>query len=120
MTDKIQKQMAVASLRVNIKSLSAESIIIKKEFRRHKTISVRNSLYLHRVKDVRSESRITQLTLAALKGIPYYAIERNAKSEPNWKKIIAKIDRHSQNHQLKTQVGDWCLEGKRYFQQLKS
>jgi hypothetical protein len=120
MLDKIAKQMAVASLRVNIKSLSAESIIIKKEFRRHKTESVRNSLYLHRVKDVRTESRITQLTLAAIKGIPYSSVERNAKHEPIWKKIIAKIDRHSQNHQLKAKVGEWCLEGKRYFQQLKS
>lgn len=119
MIDKITKQMVVASLRVNIKSLSAESGIIKREFRRHKTESVRNSLYLHRVNNVRTESRITQLTLAAIRGIPYEQVERNAKHEPNWKKIIGKIDRHSQSHQLKTQVGDWCLEGKRYYQKLK-
>lgn len=111
--------MVVASLRVNIKSLSAESQIIKKEFRRHKTESVRNSLYLHRVNNVRQESRITQLTLAAIKGIPYQQVERNAKAEPIWKKIIAKIDRHSQSHELKTQVGEWCLAAKQYYEKLK-
>ncbi len=109
----------IATLRVNIKSLAAESQIIKKAERKYKNEDIRNSLHLHRVKDVRKESRITQLTLAAVKQIPYNRVERRARIEPNWKRIIAKVDRHSQDYDLKQQVGRWCAEAQEYFKNLE-
>jgi hypothetical protein len=109
------KSQVIATLRVNIKSLSAESQIIKKAEGKYKNEEIRNHLHLHRVKDVRRESRIAQLTLAAVKGIPYSRVEVKAKTEPLWKKIIAKIDRHSDDYELKKQVGVWCMEAKNYF-----
>jgi hypothetical protein len=106
----------IATLRVNIKSLAAESSIIKKECRKHQDEEIRNTLYLHRVKDVRKESRITQLTLAAVKGIPYKVVERNAKTEPDWKKVMAKVDRHAKfNSELKQRVSAWCTEASQNF-----
>lgn len=108
----------IATLRVNIKNLADESRNIRKEFRKHTDESIRNSLHLHRVIDVRKEARICQLALAAVKGVPYEVLERNAKSEPDWKKIIAKVDRHSatnDNYEIKQQVGVWCMNAKNYI-----
>ena len=105
----------IATLKINIKSLAAESQIIKKAERKYKNEEIRNNLHLHRVKDVRKEARITQLTLAAVKGTSYEKVERSAKTEPDWKKIIGKIDRHSKNYELKQQVGKWCMEAKDYW-----
>jgi hypothetical protein len=109
----------IATLRVNIKSLAAESQIIKKAERRYKNEEIKASLRNHRCKEVRRESRITQLTMAAIKGRPYRQVERTAKTEPDWKKIIGKIDRHSKDYELKQQVGLWCAEAKEYFKSLE-
>lgn len=108
----------IATLRINIKNLADESRNIKKEFRKHTDEAIKNALHLHRVIDVRKEARICQLALAAVKGVPYQALERNAKSEPDWKKIIAKVDRHSatnDNYEIKQQVGTWCMHAKNYI-----
>lgn len=112
----------IATLRINIKNLADESRNIKKEFRKHTDENIRNSLHLHRTIDVRKEARICQLALAAVKGVPYQALERNAKSEPDWKKIIAKVDRHSatnDNYEIKQQVGTWCMHAKDYINENK-
>lgn len=111
---------AISTLRINIKSLAAESSIIKHAFRKYKNEEIRNSLHLHRIINVRKESRITQLTLAAVKGTPYENVERNADVEPNWKKIIAKIDRHSSSYELKSKVGIWIMQAQEYWRNSRS
>jgi hypothetical protein len=108
----------IANLRINIKNLADESRNIKKEFRKHTDESIRNSLHLHRVIDVRKEARITQLALAAVRGVPYSILERNARIEPDWKKVLAKVDRHSatnDNYDIKQQVGTWLMDAKNYI-----
>lgn len=112
------KNQVIATLKVNIKSLAAESQIIKKAECKYKNEEIRSSLHNHRCREVRRESRITQLTLAAVTGTPYRTVERTSKTEPDWKRIIRKIDRHSDDYDLKQQVGTWCMEAKNYFNKL--
>lgn len=83
-------------LKVKAKSLDAESKIIRRE--EHKLIKsarwarkfkdsyetniIRNtyeSIYLHRICDVRKEARATHLARAYLKGMPYSKVEANRK-----------------------------------------
>ena len=60
---------------VNIKSLSSESKFIRKEERKHTTDWKRDSLRLHRIMDVRKESRITNLAYAFALGKEYKQVE---------------------------------------------
>lgn len=65
-------------LKVKIKSLSAESKIIRLEEKRARSTTLREGLYLHRVKDVRNESRAAQLAYAYLRGVPLKVVEPKA------------------------------------------
>lgn len=108
----------IATLRVNIKNLADESRNIRKEFRKHTDESIRNSLHLHRTIDVRKEARICQLALAAVKGVPYSRVEKWTRIEPDWKKVLAKVDRHSatnDNYEIKQQVGTWIMDARNYI-----
>lgn len=107
--------MITATLRVNIKSLAAESIIIRKEIRKYKDQPTKNSLHEHRVLGLRKEARHAQLCYAAVRGIPYSKIERNAKTEPNWKRIFDKLTRHTKDESLIEKVCDWCEEAKKQW-----
>jgi hypothetical protein len=68
--------MSTRFLKVKIKSLAEESRIIRKEELRSKG-TLRNQLRLHRVNDVRSESRATLITYNFLRGISYKRTEPN-------------------------------------------
>jgi hypothetical protein len=69
--------MSIRFLKVKIKSLAAESRIIRQEELRSKG-SLRNSLRLHRVNDVRHETRATLIAYNFLRGIAYPRTEPNA------------------------------------------
>ena len=62
-------------LKVKIKSLAAESRIIRHEEKKAYDNDNREGLYLHRVKDVRRESRASQLAYAFLRGVPFLVVE---------------------------------------------
>lgn len=62
-------------LKVKIKSLAAESQIIRFEEKRHYAEAQRNGLHAHRVVDVRMESRAAQLAYAYLRGKPITSCE---------------------------------------------
>lgn len=78
-------------LKVKAKSLAAESVIIKQEEKRlSKLIKQypdlqdswsRHALYLHRVIDVRKESRATHLARAFMNRKPYKSVEPTRKDE---------------------------------------
>lgn len=108
-------QEIIATLRVNIKSLAAEAVIIRKQTHSTKNVAIKNSLYLHRVGPLRTEARHAQLALAAIRGKDYKLIEKNAQSQPNWKKIYQKIERHTKNEQILTRVKKWCEDSKASF-----
>lgn len=68
-----------AYLKVKIKSLAAESRIIRHEEKRAYDNDQREGLYLHRVKDVRHESRASQLAYAYLRGVPFSVVEPSSR-----------------------------------------
>lgn len=71
-------------LKVKIKSLAEEARIIRKEELRARGYDeLREQLYLHRIHDVRDESRATQLAYAYLRGREYGACE-HAVGESFW------------------------------------
>lgn len=113
---KEQKLKAISTLRINIKSLAAESTFIRKEIKRSRNEFVKGCLNSHRTDHVRSESRHTQLSLGAIKGVPYEIIERDAKNEPNWERIKNKVNRHIYLYgPPKKKFEKWLEEAKQYF-----
>lgn len=105
----------ISTIKVNIKSLAAEAVIIRKQEKTTRNIPVRNSLHEHRVGKLRKEARHTQLALAALRNKSYSQIEKNAKTEPDWKKIIQKIKNHTNDEAVLAAVKSWCETAKSYW-----
>ena len=84
-----------AYLRVKLLSLAAESKIIRKEMRKYAgPTEVYQGLHLHRVHDVREESRATHIAMGFLKGLQYKQIENKCYQEPNWKRIKTLISKY--------------------------
>lgn len=86
-----EKVLAIHKLRVNIKSLTAEAKIIRKEELRS-GLEYRYFLHLHRIGRLREEARITHLALAYVRDIPYSKVEKTNKLI-NVTKLIDKINR---------------------------
>jgi hypothetical protein len=74
-------------LKVKIKSLAAEAVIIRKEERRHRG-DTKTSLHTHRIIDVRREARAALLAYGFLRGRAYVAMERPTPRErPAWQRV---------------------------------
>lgn len=76
-------------LKVKIKSLAAESKIIRKEEKLHPLF--REELYLHRKFVVAREARATLLAYSFLRGIPYKKVESNCDSPPDWSRVKTMV-----------------------------
>ena len=90
-TDGVSNKSAVIidrreMLRVKVKSLAAESRIIRQE-EKHSRGLLRDELHLHRVGIVRSESRSACLALGFIKGRTYEQMEKDPGTKPNWAKV---------------------------------
>lgn len=83
------KELIVAKLRVNVKSLAEEARIIRKEFNRTKL----QALDSHRRCRVRQEARYAQLALAFVRGCKYRSVEANARQLPDEMTLIGKLKR---------------------------
>ncbi len=81
-------------LKVKIKSLAAESKIIRLEEKRARRVSIRNGLADHRRGIVRHESRHTHLAYGFLRGKEYRQIEATAHEAPDWKKVRKMIQKY--------------------------
>lgn len=81
----------VAALRVKVKSLAAESRIIRQEERRARTTEVHASLYMHRVQDVRREARAALLAYAFIRGTAYARVEQPAPDNPPDLKRVGQL-----------------------------
>lgn len=115
----------ISHLRVKIKSLAAESVIIKKEEIRHKKHpEIRASLANHRKTVVRTESRLSFLAYGFLKGKSYKDVENTCKKEPDWVRVrnmVVKFGQYGLNYtqreeQLK-QFDIWVKKAKEGLQQ---
>lgn len=110
---------AIATLRVNVKSLQAESKFIRHETSRTRRQEVANALSWHRKDIVRGESRIAHLALAAVRGKPYSEIEKKAKVEPDWNRILTKVKKH-QRYRGADHTAKWFAEAKAYWNRRKA
>ncbi len=89
-------------LKVKIKSLAVEARIIRKEEKKTKNETIRESLNHHRRTDVREEARWAQLAYAFLRGREYSEIESKNSQNVNWTrvtKLVEKFGEHRFNNE---------------------
>lgn len=96
----------VHALRVNVKSLAAEARLIREEIRKARNPEAKASLACHRSWRVKPESRLAQLALAYVKGVPYRVVERTAKTPVDSAKLTNKLSRFT-NHVDANVVRNW-------------
>ncbi len=81
-------------LKVKVKSLAAESKIIRLEERRAQTTDARASLHQHRVGVVRLAARNTLLAYGYLRGRSYRQLEASCKRPPDWSAVEKMIRKY--------------------------
>lgn len=124
-----------AFLKIKIKSLAAEASIIRKSEIKHRDAirnatsrqvpysrvvkhdTIRESLYLHRTKDVRSEARSAQLAYGLLRGLSYLQLESSCKVTPSSRRIAELIVKYGNVHKEKAlpMVTLWLKGGQVIF-----
>lgn len=82
-------RLSLAKARVNIKSLAAESIIIRKEMKRL-SLTDSNELYNHKVNVLKPEARLANLAVGFLKGRKRSEIEKT-KKPLDFKRLYDKL-----------------------------
>jgi len=83
-------------LKVKIKSLAAEALIIRKEERRHKGLT-RFGLHQHRVMEVRQEARAAILAYGFLRGRSYEQMERAKSKRIQWSRVEALVKKYGED-----------------------
>jgi hypothetical protein len=108
------KVSAIHRLRVNVKSLAAESRIIRQEERRCGG-AYRDELSLHRRGRLREESRYAQLALAFVRGRAYKTVEREAYGVPQPSRLVNKVKQFTGGYLtpvvLEGEIGRWLNAG---------
>lgn len=105
---------AIATLRVNYKSLSAELRAIRQEIKKVGGERA-GSLQMHRDSKVRPEARITNLALAAVRGTPYCAVERKCRIAPDLDRIVKKILKHCSSEIVVDDCYRWIRKANGYL-----
>lgn len=99
--------MRSPELRVKIKTLAAESLIIKREMLRFRTTNpYYERLHLHRVHDVREEARATNIAYGFLNGLAYHEIETASYHEPKWDRVAAMIKKYGTEGTAEERIRD--------------
>lgn len=89
--------LKLKELKVKIKSLAAEARIIRLEESRSKGFQ-RQSLYIHRVCDVRKEARWSQLAYAFLRGRDYSRVEAKNSGWVNWDRVMKLVAKFGESY----------------------
>lgn len=99
-------------LKVKVKSLAEESRIIRREEQRATwSNELREQLHLHRVNDVRDESRATHLAYGYLRGQPHRVIEPAGDIPAHiWKRVQAMVGKYRGEDDL-PDLQDWRESG---------
>jgi hypothetical protein len=101
-------------LRVKIKSLAAESRIIRSEKRKTNDPDLKQSLNRHRTWDVRNEARATLIAYGYLRGRKFSEVEPLCKN-PNFRKLYimpkvkSMVDKYG-NKEQKESYEAWVKE----------
>lgn len=109
----------IAKLRVNVKSLAAEARIIRRETDRARDPETKNSLALHRTGRLRSEARHAQLALALARRRSYRSVEPTSKTEPQWDRILTKIQQLTYSREARAAAEVLLLEWKAEFHSMR-
>jgi hypothetical protein len=91
--------MSIRFLKVKLKSLAAESRIIRLEETRSRG-TLRCSLREHRVGIVRSEARHTHLAYGYLRGHALAVLEPQVSSIPDWERVRKMVKKYGTAAQL--------------------
>ncbi len=97
-------------LKIKLKSLVAESRIIRREERRHKGEDnrfIRGEMEAHRNHVVGKEARLTLLAYSFIRGREYRQVEAKAETEPDWKKVLAMVERYG-DYDARKGFAAWC------------
>lgn len=81
-------------LRIKFMSLAAEARIIRKEEKHTRNNTLREELYLHRIKVVRKHARDTHIAYALLRGRTYAQVEPKAYTDPDWPSIVSMLKKY--------------------------
>lgn len=134
----------IPQLRVKLKSLAAESVILRNDAKKHTKRAGRRrnkdkslvwthdlaaacSLHEHRVTIVRRAARETLLALAALRGATYARCENRTKTMPDFEAIAKVADRfgperdgsadvHERLAAHKEKIANWIAEAKTHLE----
>jgi hypothetical protein len=114
-TSTIQPLDRRCALRVKIKSLALEAMVIRKEEQRTSSWNQYNYLRMHRVNEVRTAAREALLALAIVRGKTYETVEQKATTLET--KQIQRIAQMVRTYGCKpTYTGDdvraWLVAGK--------
>lgn len=80
-------------LRIKLKSLVAETAIIRSEERRIKG-PLREEMHIHRVSTVRSASRSTGIAYGLIRGKTLLQMEPISKTPPDWNSVKTMLRRY--------------------------
>lgn len=97
-------------LRVNVKSLAAESRIIRAEMRKADKTS-RHLLDLHRSTRVRPEARLAHLALAWAKGRTYPQAEAKTTQPVSAQRLTEKVNRFLSRRVEQGEIDRWLGGG---------
>lgn len=100
-----EKIAAIHRIRVNIKSLTEEARIIRRETQRCGK-EYKDMLHLHRTGRLREEARYALLTLAFLRGRKYKEVEQKCKVQPDDKRLGEKASRYISGN-VRREVFEW-------------
>ena len=105
----------LSHLKVKIKSLAAEAVIIRQEARK---VSGRQRYVLncHRTEVVRPAARHSLLAYSILRGRPYELMEKKCYQPPNWKTVAAEAKRFGGEE---VQIVEWIEKAKEYIKENK-
>ena len=103
----------IKQLKVKIKSLAAESKIIRLETHRTKDIVTKNDLAIHRTGVVREEARYSQLAYAFLRGRSYASIEAKTEKELDLARVRKLVERFGVAGSLDESYTDYGLRKKK-------
>lgn len=98
-------------LRIKVKSLTAEAVIIRAEARKT-TGMVKWGLNHHRKTVVRECTRENLLAYGLIKGIPYETMEKRCHTSPNLSSVSRIAERFGGSTQA---IEQWVQEAKAYI-----
>ena len=106
---------AIHALRVNVKSLAAEAVFIRKEISKTNNNFVKSYLNNHRTLVLRKHARHAQLALSCVRGKPYKFIEQKVKFPPDLELVRSKTRKYIWYHKDREKIDEWISEAKKYL-----